>query len=700
MTQTRRYASYWLIGLVLTLFTFISDPKVQSSQNCIPPPPGLVSWWPGDGNASDIVDGNTPNQTLGAPQFVTAKVGQGFQFDGDDGYVAPDNPNLNFGATGSFTIDAWFRVDGVNPVGFGQNTLIDKRAPTPPNHQRGYVMSVLHSSHPEGPPVGFFIQFQIKEDDINFVTVSTNAITDNDFHFIAAVVNRANQTMSIYLDGVLQQQQSIAIVGDISNDKRLFIGHHTLDVLTGLRPFRGVLDEVEIFSRALADSEIQAIYNAGSAGKCKSTAQICVPPPPGLVSWWPGDGDANDITDGNHGTLQNGAAFASGKVGQAFSMDGVDDYIQFGDILDGLSIGFTLDAWVRTTATVGNKAIIAKYWTTGSSWVIRTNESDPGKVDFTVCSPDCASLANAVQLVSISNINDGEWHFIAATFDGTTQRLYIDGILEASGTNTNPAWTDNHHFCIGSFCDPSGNSFLTFGGLIDEVEVFNRALTAGEIAAIYHAGSAGKCRNRVLIADADSFLRSGANNTNEGASERLRIQSSGHNRALVQFDLSSISTAGLQSATLVLNLAENSNNWGSSGRLVDVHPLLEDWTEGNGHNAVMVSGVPTFRGSGQGVTWHCASDADISNQQSNCASLWNGGAFASATAAGVLHTNGLLGEVSWDVTTDVMAGANFGWLIKKREEGQPGQVRYFSREGAARVGDVSLAPRLILVYTQ
>lgn len=48
-----------------------------------------------------------------------------------------------------------------------------------------------------------------------------------------------------------------------------------------------------------------------------TVAQVCTPPPSGLVSWWPGDGDANDFADGNHGTLRNGATFDSGLVGQA-----------------------------------------------------------------------------------------------------------------------------------------------------------------------------------------------------------------------------------------------------------------------------------------------------------------------------------------------------------------------------------------------
>jgi hypothetical protein len=199
-----------------------------------------------------------------------------------------------------------------------------------------------------------------------------------------------------------------------------------------------------------------------------------------------------------------------------------------------------------------------------------------------------------------------------------------------------------------------------------------------------------------LVAIKDSFLRQGADDTNEGANERLRIQSSGHNRVLVAFDLSGISTANLVSATLVMNIAENSNNWGTSGQVVDIHRLLTDWTQGNGRNDVMVGGGPSFRGTGEGVTWNCSSDADISNQRADCGAQWNGGSFAAATAPGLLHTNGLVGEVRWNVTADVRAGAGFGWMIKKRQEGQSGQARYFSLEGVGV--NQSIAPRLVLVY--
>jgi hypothetical protein len=61
---------------------------------------------------------------------------------------------------------------------------------------------------------------------------------------------------------------------------------------------------------------------------CTASAQTCVQPPAGLVSWWPGDGNAQDIIGPNDGTLQGGTTFGPGMVGRAFRFDGVDDYVQ------------------------------------------------------------------------------------------------------------------------------------------------------------------------------------------------------------------------------------------------------------------------------------------------------------------------------------------------------------------------------------
>ena len=84
----------------------------------------------------------------------------------------------------------------------------------------------------------------------------------------------------------------------------------------------------------------------------RATAQSCVQPPSGLVSWWPGDGDADDIVDGNPGSLEKGAMFAPGKVGKAFSLDGVDDHVRVEHNPDNLNLNqMTIDAWIQKTPT-------------------------------------------------------------------------------------------------------------------------------------------------------------------------------------------------------------------------------------------------------------------------------------------------------------------------------------------------------------
>lgn len=80
-------------------------------------------------------------------------------------------------------------------------------------------------------------------------------------------------------------------------------------------------------------------------GRLSSAVDSCVAPPSGLVSWWPGDNSALDIVGTNNGTLMNGATFAAGKVGQAFSFDGVNDYVTVPYTTDlNLQGSITIDA--------------------------------------------------------------------------------------------------------------------------------------------------------------------------------------------------------------------------------------------------------------------------------------------------------------------------------------------------------------------
>ena len=85
--------------------------------------------------------------------------------------------------------------------------------------------------------------------------------------------------------------------------------------------------------------------------------------PSGLIAWWPGDGMALDVTSTNDGTLYNGVGYTTGKVGQAFNLDGSDDYVDIGDLAALDNAGeITVLAWVRK-GSAGNPyaGFVGKY---------------------------------------------------------------------------------------------------------------------------------------------------------------------------------------------------------------------------------------------------------------------------------------------------------------------------------------------------
>ncbi|MBI4590387.1 MAG: LamG domain-containing protein [Candidatus Rokubacteria bacterium] len=226
------------------------------------------------------------------------------------------------------------------------------------------------------------------------------------------------------------------------------------------------------------------------------------------MSWWPGDGDANDIQGDNDGTLQNGASFSAGKVGQAFSFDGVDDYVLVPDAANlDLTSGMTIDAWVNP-ATINmddGAAIVAKGEGTGEAYLFDVSDATGGYA-IRFLFRDSTGLVFGVGFepwLTLARV--GVWNHVAGTYDAATgvSKLYIDGVHVSTGVappNTLIS-TNTHELSIGSRQFRGGAYDLNFNGLIDEVEIFDRALSASEIQAIFNAGSAGKCKVTIVTID-------------------------------------------------------------------------------------------------------------------------------------------------------------------------------------------------------
>jgi uncharacterized protein (TIGR03437 family) len=441
--------------------------------NCVQPPAGLLAWWPGDGNANDIQGTNNGTAQTGAT-FTDGKVGQAFNFDGASATVATSNTTLN-GAYTALTIDAW-----VYPLSHGQRD--------------GYGRTVLSKTDGDGFSLLIndgFIQPVLRLTTSGEVRPVFNQMAEwklalNTWSHVTITWDGA--LLKAYLNGQ-QLGSGSAATGTIRNTANantcLMIGNEPIqpcNIESGYG-FHGRLDEIEVFDRALSAAEVQAIFNADSAGKCKTTPGNCVTAPSGAIAWLPGDGTATDLTGMHNGTLQNGAtATAAGKVGQAFSFDGVNDFVGLGTWSAGVQ--WTLEAWVNPASVPANRRAILGGMNDCNDWALVLQDGKWG-VAIKPSSGACTETVTS-GVAAVANT----WYHLIATNDGTTARIYVNGELKGSGAVAAGATGTTAGTYIG------GNVCCTefFPGLVDEATIYNRALALTEIQSVYNAGSAGKCK--------------------------------------------------------------------------------------------------------------------------------------------------------------------------------------------------------------
>lgn len=226
------------------------------------------------------------------------------------------------------------------------------------------------------------------------------------------------------------------------------------------------------------------------------TPTACAPPPSGLVSWWPADGDALDRIGANHGTLRNAVTFATGKVSQAFSLNGINNFVQVPDNASLRPAQFTWETWVYPSSLrLGSWDTVVSHGASGNSSLGCCG--DTLFLGFYGGRPfyETFHASGDHWLQGTTSVSPNRWYHLVATFDGTTKRLFLNGSEIATAIVSSPLVYDiGVPFLIGEDTNSSQPAGIAFHGLIDEVSLYNRALNASEIQAIYNAGSAGKCK--------------------------------------------------------------------------------------------------------------------------------------------------------------------------------------------------------------
>jgi hypothetical protein len=210
---------------------------------------------------------------------------------------------------------------------------------------------------------------------------------------------------------------------------------------------------------------------------------VCSPPPSGLVGWWPGNGTFADLMGEHPGAPSNGVSFADGLVGQSFNLNGTD-CVELGAWFNLQT--FTISMWVKAGGSqVTSYADILDNNHTGSrSWVIQYNNSDDALKSYFYWSAANIGFLNF-------GLTKGVWQHLVVTLDtNRTASAYLDGNPVATVAGSADIFYDGTQFLrLGCW----GGGGRNFNGQVDELAIFNRALSPAEIKAIYNAFTAGMC---------------------------------------------------------------------------------------------------------------------------------------------------------------------------------------------------------------
>src|SRR2546423_8001787 len=226
----------------------------------------------------------------------------------------------------------------------------------------------------------------------------------------------------------------------------------------------------------------------------------CAPAPSGVIGWWAGDGNAATLIGTNHAALQGTASATNQGINDScFTFDGTNSFVAISNSILLQPSNFTIEAWVRFTGldSSGNSA-------SGDQSVIFTQNSRSGDFEgfdlgkgrsggndffrFIVSS----SAGVSAEIHSATLIATGVWYHIAAVRGSNFTQLYVNGQMERQ---TNVSFAQDYGN-LPLYFGTTGQSYWDhrFKGNLDEVAIYNRALSPNEIAAIYAAGANGKCK--------------------------------------------------------------------------------------------------------------------------------------------------------------------------------------------------------------
>ncbi len=472
--------------LITSLFFLLSASSAHAGITQPPTTRGLVGYWSmEDCKLTKATDnsgrGNTGTLTnfalTGATSnWVAGKLGAcALNFDGTTDYVSSSQVLTS----GVFTMSAW-----INPARYGASNQANGIIYQGTGVGDGGMALAVYANNSG---------LLLRSGTTSYLS-NSNVITLNRWQHVAVTVS--GSSYAFYVDGVIVGQGS-GTVALSANSLKLGYWYNAAE---SFRFFQGSMDDVRVYNRALTGNEIARLYGGGSSRAKPATTR-------GLVGHWSfEDCKLNKASDdsgrGNTGTLTNFALtgatsnWVAGKLGAcALNFDGINDQILTSSTTD-FTFGtgdFTIAFWMKSLDSVGAE-IIAQFGSGAGNWGIVMYLSDLYLQSHFGTTNVYSRPATAIL--------DNKWHHVVVMRSGSSNRMLFDGVQQGATV------ADSTNFVSVNQLSMGGRSAYYFAGSLDDIRVYNRALTGNEISDLYNS-SATRYNASTAALQAGTSLASG-----------------------------------------------------------------------------------------------------------------------------------------------------------------------------------------------
>jgi hypothetical protein len=425
---------------------------------------GLVGYWAMDEGhgllANDLSGSRNGLNLFGIEQSAAwpdGKMGKALNFDGNSYASSTDDTSIDFRS--SMTLSLW--IYPTQNIGY-YTRLIDK----------DYFSSYFLGADAGISSLGFWMN------NNNIASTSNDVVATNTWQMITVTYDRNTGDAIIYHNAVSRATGNY--LGSLpGNSKSVVFGKRNT---SNAYYYNGYMDDIRFYNRALPAAEVTRLYNLTRPKFKAATSQ-------GLVGYWAMDEGQGTIAGdmsgkGNTGDITS-ATWTDGKRGKALSFDGTNAYVSIngsGSSMNNISSSFTLSTWVRFNSLNADRTYIIEkgspngsnfyiWWDAGNSrwdYGFRNSQNTLWKDHF---------YANTPAL----NV----WHHVMFVFNdsGNTADLYLNGALVRNDAETDSPDYGGANLILGDDYPLIANRRLN--GQLDEVRIYNRALSATEVANLY-----------------------------------------------------------------------------------------------------------------------------------------------------------------------------------------------------------------------